>query len=60
MLVHQKLFSQQNITHWPHIPRPWNGSAAMDEVLFLQTSTSVWAQIGWTFPNFFDQMSLKN
>jgi hypothetical protein len=52
MLVHQKLFSQQNITHWTHTAMPWNGSAATDEVQWLQTSASVWAQIGWTFPNF--------
>jgi hypothetical protein len=35
-----------------NIPRPWNDSAALDEVQWLQTSASFWSQIGWTFPNF--------
>jgi hypothetical protein len=34
------------------ISRPWNGSAAPDEVLWLQTTASVWAQIGCRFRNF--------
>jgi hypothetical protein len=32
-----------------HIPRPWNGPAAMDEVLWLQTA-SVWSQTSLMFP----------
>jgi hypothetical protein len=42
-----------------HIPRPWTDLAATDEVSWLQTaSVSFMAQIGWTFPNFFDWILL--
>jgi hypothetical protein len=46
MMVIQEPVSQQNNTHWSHIKIIWNGSAATDEVSWLQTAW-VLAQTGW-------------